>query len=465
MIPVIAIVGRPNVGKSTLFNRLTRARNALVANRPGVTRDRQYGFGAHDGRRFIVVDTGGFGRESAEDAKLVPRIAEQALRAAAEADAVIWVVDGRVGRTADDEELVRSLRRSCRRLRLVVNKTESLDPDAACAEFHVFGLDPPLPISAEHGIGIEAMLDTVLGQVPADSGADVEPPPGLAVAIVGRPNVGKSTLINRMLGEERMLTHDRPGTTRDSVAVPFTRRGRSYVLVDTAGIRRRARVTDAVEKLSIAKSMQAIDRARVVIAVLDAHEGVTEQDLSLLGLVAESGKSLIVAVNKWDGLQADQRAAVRAQIERRLGFVDYACQCRISALHGTGVGKLFETIDAIGESQQLSVKPSELTRHLEALVQAHPAPLVRGRAIKLRYAHLGGHDPLRVVVHGNQTERVPDSYRRYLAAGIGKRLGLVGTPLFVEFKRGANPYKGRRNEPNKRQLRRRKRLIRHDRRR
>jgi GTP-binding protein len=463
MIPVIAIVGRPNVGKSTLFNRLTRSRSALVANRPGVTRDRQHGFALHDGRRVIIVDSGGLGREAAEDEALVPLIAEQALRAAAEADAAIWLVDGRAGRTADDEELAVKLRKRCRRLRIVVNKTEGLDPDVACAEFHAFGLGDPLPISAEHGIGIGAMLDAVLSEIPSGPDADADAPEGLPIAVVGRPNVGKSTLVNRLLGEDRMLTHDRPGTTRDSVAVPFSRRGRSYVLIDTAGVRRRARVSDAVEKLSVAKSLQAIDRARVVIAVIDAREGLTDQDLALLGLAAESGKSLIIAVNKWDGLEASQRAAVLAQIDRRLGFVDYACLCRTSALHGTGVGRLFDTIDAVGESQQVEAKPAALTRHLEELVQAHPPPLVRGRSIKLRYAHLGGHDPLRVIVHGNQTEHVPESYRRYLAGAMGKRLGLIGTPLFVEFKRGANPFRGRKNAPSKRQVRRRRRLIRHDR--
>jgi len=465
MLPVIAIVGRPNVGKSTLFNRLTRGRGALVANRPGVTRDRQYGFAAHGGRRFIVIDTGGLGREAAEDPVLVPLIREQALRAAADADAVIWVVDGRTGRTADDDELASTLRGHCRRLHVIVNKTEGLDPHVACADFHAFGAGTPIPVSAEHGIGIGPALDAVLEEIAVAADAETEVPEGLAVAVVGRPNVGKSTLVNRLLGEERMLTHDRPGTTRDSVAVPFSRRGRSYVLVDTAGIRRRARLTDAVEKLSVAKSMQAMDRARVVIAVLDGREGVTDQDLALLGLVAESGKSLIIAINKWDGLGKDQRAAVTGQVGRRLGFVDYACQCRISALHGTGVGKLFDTIDAIGESQKVEVKPSTLTRCLEDLVVAHAPPLVRGRSIKLRYAHIGGHDPLRVIVHGNQTEHVPDSYRRYLESGMGKRLGLVGTPLFVEFKRGANPFKGKKNAPTKRQVRRRKRLIRNDRRR
>jgi GTP-binding protein len=463
MIPVIAIVGRPNVGKSTLFNRLTRGRSALVANRPGVTRDRQYGFATHAGRRYIVIDTGGLGREAAEHPALVPLIADQALRAAAEADAVIWLVDGRAGRTADEEELAGTLRKHCRRLHILVNKTEGLDPHGACAEFHAFGIATPLPVSAEHGIGIGPALDAVFETIPAGADPAAEIPEGLPGAVIGRPNVGKSTLVNRLIGEERMLTHDLPGTTRDSIAVPFGRRGRSYVLIDTAGIRRRARLTDGVEKLSVAKSMQAVDRARVVIAVIDAREGVTDQDMALLGLVAESGKSLIIAINKWDGLDANQRAAVEGQIERRLGFVDYACLCRISALHGTGVGKLFDTIDEIGDSQQLEVKPAALTRHLAELVQAHAPPLVRGRSIKLRYAHLGGHDPLRVIIHGNQTERVPDTYRRYLASGLGKRLGLIGTPLFVEFKRGANPYKGKKNEPTKRQARRRKRLVRHNR--
>jgi len=443
MIPVIAIVGRPNVGKSTLFNRLTRTRSALVADRPGITRDRQYGFAEHAGRRFVVVDTGGLGEVPEGADILATGIEEQSLRAVAEADAIIWLVDGRAGLTTGDERLADALRRSGKPLHVVVNKTENLDPALACAEFHALGLGATAAISATHGHGIADMLDEILEGLPGSAGEAVEDTSGLPIAVIGRPNVGKSTLVNRMLGEDRMLTSDLPGTTRDSIAVPFTRRGRHYVLIDTAGIRRRGRVTDPVEKASVARSMQAMDRARVVIAVLDGSEGVTEQDVSLLGLAAQSGKSLIIAINKWDGLEPAQRERVHGQVERRLAFVDYACVQYISALHGTGVGKLFDLLDAIGASQQTVVRPAALTRILEDAVEQHAPPLVRGRRIKLRYAHIGGHDPLRIIIHGNQTEKAPESYRRYLSTRFRERLELVGTPVVVEFKRGENPYKGK----------------------
>ena len=460
MLPIIAIAGRPNVGKSTLFNRLTRSRNALVADRPGITRDRQYGYAQQSRRRFIVVDTGGMGEGGEGDARLAARISDQALRAVQEADAVLWVVDGRAGVTAPDLELADTLRRTGKRVHLVVNKTEGLDPDLACADFHRLGIGEPRAISAEHGTGVAPLLGFVLDELPEPETVPEPESAGPRIGIIGRPNVGKSTLVNRMLGEDRLLTYDEPGTTRDSIAVPFERRGRHYLLVDTPGMRRRARVADRVEKTSVAKSLQALEQADVIIAVIDARDGVTDQDVALLGLTAESGKSLMIAINKWDGLAEDQRTAVKGQVRRRLGFVEYASVAYISALHGTGVGKLFDTIDAIAEAQSRTFKSKMVTDILQQAVQAHEPPLVQGRRIKLRYAHIGGHGPVRVIVHGNQTEHVPHSYRRYLSNCMRKGLKLTGTPVIIDFKRGENPYKGRMTEGKKKALAKRARMIR-----
>ena len=460
MLPVIAIVGRPNVGKSTLFNRLTRRRDALVADRAGITRDRQYGIAEYHGRRLMLVDTGGLGDFESDVPALAERVAGQSQQAIREADAVIWLVDGRGGLTAADTGLGQELRPFSGKLFLAVNKCEGLDPDLCCADFHALGLSPRA-VSAEHGDGIVSLMEAVLESLPAATAAAEEPEPGLHIAVIGRPNVGKSTLINRMLGEDRQLTFDQPGTTRDAVALPFERRGRHYVLIDTAGVRRRSRITDQVEKISVIKTLKAIERARIVIAVIDAQEALTEQDLSLLGLTAQSGKPLIIAVNKWDGLDEAQRAQIRGQLERRLGFVDYACIQTLSALHGTGVGGLFDTLDRIGRTLDLEINPSRLTEILAVAVQGHAPPLHQGRRIKLRYAHLGGHDPLRVIIHGNQTRHVPENYRRYLAGVFRKQLGLVGTPVQVEFKYGENPFRYKKNILTPRQERKRQRVIRH----
>lgn len=461
MLPVIAIVGRPNVGKSTLFNRLTGSRDALVADRAGITRDRQYGIAEYRERRVMLVDTGGLGDFESDNAELADRVAEQSLQAIREADAVLWLVDGRSGLTAADEALAEQLRPACNNLFLAVNKCEGLEPALCTAEFHALGVAEPRAVSAERGDGITDLMDTIIATLPAAAEQPVEDEQGLRIAIIGRPNVGKSTLINRMLGEERMLTFDQPGTTRDAVAVPFERRGRHYVLVDTAGVRRRARISDQVEKISVIKSLQAIEQARIVIAVIDGREALTEQDLNLIGLTADSGKPLIIAVNKWDGLEPDQRTRIKGQIARRLAFVDYACIHTISALHGSGVGKLFETVNRIGRTLAVEIKPSRLTEILAEAVRAHAPPLIRGRRIKLRYAHLGGHDPVRIIIHGNQTQHVPDAYRRYLEGVYRKQLDLVGTPVLVQFKYGENPYRHKKNVLTPRQEKRRRRVIRH----
>ena len=461
MTPVIAIVGRPNVGKSTLFNRLTRTRNALVNNRPGVTRDRQYGLANYAGKNFILVDTGGLGDFEASNHIVASLVEKQSLHAIEEADIIFWVVDARAGLTAADELLASRLRPFSEKLLLVVNKTEGLDPEVACVEFHSLGFNTPIPVSAEQGLGIDMLMSSVTVDSTDLEETGYSPAADLSISIVGRPNVGKSTLINRMLGEERVLTYDEPGTTRDAIQIPFERNGNRFVLIDTAGIRRRARVNDPLEKFSAIKSLKAIELSQIVIAVLDAREGLTEQDMNILGITADSGKPLIIAFNKWDGLDKEQKTLIKNQIDRKLQFIDYACLHFISALHGSGVGKLFDTIGKIERSIKTEVKSSILTNMLANAVSEHSPPMIKGRRIKLRYAHLGGHDPLRIIIHGNQTEQVPENYRRYLAGYFRRQLKLTGMPVLIEFKHGENPYKGKKNILTKRQIQKRKRLISH----
>lgn len=460
MLPVIALIGRPNVGKSTLFNRLTRSRDAIVADYPGLTRDRQYGFGKLGPVPYIVIDTGGVaGGETGIDERMV----EQTVRALEEADAAIIMVDGRSGLTAADQHVAELARRHAKRTWLAVNKAEGLDESIVNSEFFSLGLGEPVAVSASHGDRISALMDAVL--------EDFEPPEAeaaedgdvreLRIAVIGRPNVGKSTLVNRLLGEERQVVYDQPGTTRDSVAVPFERDGRKYELIDTAGIRRRARVRESIEKFSIVKALQAIERSQVVIAVLDAQEGVTEQDVSLLGLVLERGRALVVVTNKWDGLSEHQRRTVRDDLERRLPFLDFAERITISALHGTAVGDLLPAVERAYRAATRDLSTTDLTRELENAVTAHPPPLVRGRRIRLRYAHQGGRNPPVIVIHGNQTERLPDAYRRYLINRFRKAFKLKGTPVRLNLKSSDNPFKGRRNKLTPRQERRRKRMMKH----
>ena len=462
MIPVIAIVGRPNAGKSTLFNRITHTRNALVADRPGVTRDRNYGFASHRGNSFILVDTGGLDDYEADNPSIAKLVSEQTMLAIKEADAVLWLVDGRAGGLSTaDETLAGKLRELSRNIYLLVNKTEGMDRDIASVDFHALGIGTPYPISAARGDGVATVLDTVLDSFPdAEPALDTENT-GLRISVIGRPNVGKSTLINRMLGEHRMLTFNEPGTTRDSIIVPFERQGKKYELVDTAGVRRRSSLEDPLEKSSVIKSLQALEGSDLIIAVIDASEALTDQDLHLLGLTMDSGKPLIIAVNKWDHLGMDQRDMIRNQLDRKLAFIDYACIHFISALHGSGVGKLFGTIDKIGRNIAIQVKSSRVTEILEEAVAAHAPPLVKGRRIKLRYAHIGGHSPLRIIVHGNQTENVPANYARYLSTYFRNRLALVGTPVMVEFKHSENPFKGKKNELTGRQIKKRRRMMQH----
>lgn len=440
-LPVVAIVGRANVGKSTLFNRLTRSRDALVADFPGLTRDRQYGFGKVGSRPYLVVDTGGFveGAEGLDD--LVTR---QALQAVAEADVVLLLVDGRAGLSGTDQTIVAQLRRIDKPLHLVVNKTESLDSALACAEFHALGIGEPHPVSASHNRGIQTLMELVLADFPqpqpsasADAGAADK---AIRLAIVGRPNVGKSTLINRLLGEQRVLAFDQPGTTRDSVEIPFSKDGQDYMLIDTAGVRRRSRVRDVIEKFSVLKTLQAIERAHVVLMMVDARQGIGDQDATLLGLILDSGRALVLAVNKWDRLEQELRGQTRRDLERKLGFLDFADLHFISALHGSGVMDVLASVKQAYRAATRSMSTPELTRILQAALAAHQPPLVGGRNIKLRYAHQGGQNPPRIVIHGNRTEHVPASYQRYLSNAFRTALKLRGTPVSIELKSGTNPY-------------------------
>jgi GTP-binding protein len=456
MQPVIALVGRPNVGKSTLFNRLTRSRDALVADQPGLTRDRQFGEGKLGEIPYLVVDTGGL---SGEDEALDTLRATQAWLAVEQADVVLFLVDAQAGLMPDDHQIATRLRETGKPVFLVVNKVDGMEASMATAEFYAIGLGEPHAIAASQGRGIKALMDEVLGTLPAGE-TEPEAPAGIKVAIIGRPNVGKSTLVNRILGEERVLAYDMPGTTRDSIYLPFERDGQHYVLIDTAGVRRRSRVREAIEKFSVIKTLQAVKDAHVVLMLLDAHQGISEQDASLLGFVLESGRALVLAVNKWDGLEQDQRDWIRRELDAKLPFLGFAEVHFISALHGTNVGHLFESIVTAYESATRTLSTSSLTRLLHDLVEAHPPPLVRGRRIKLRFAHQGGQNPPVIVVHGNQTASVPDSYRRYLINGFQKHLGLEGTPVQVEFRSGENPFAGKKNKLTPRQQAKRKRLRR-----
>ncbi len=461
MLPVIALVGRPNVGKSTLFNRMTCSRDALVADFPGLTRDRKYGDGKTGDRPFIVIDTGGL-TGAADD--LGGLMEQQSWQAVTEADLVMLLVDVRAGLSALDETIATALRRTGKPCILVANKIDGVDEDTALIEFHRLGLGTPVAVSAAHGRGLVQLMELAMAQLPAataeaeiaDAGED-----RIRVAVAGRPNVGKSTLINRMLGEERVLVYDLPGTTRDSIFIPFERDSVRYTLIDTAGVRRRARVTETVEKFSVIKTLQAIDAANVVILVLDAQLEISEQDASLAGYIAEKGRALVLAVNKWDGLDPHFRERIREQLMRRLPFLDFAATVFISARHGTGVGELLPLVQQAYAAAMRDLPTPELTRVLERAVQEHQPPLVHGRRIKLRYAHQGGRNPPVIVIHGNQTEQVPRAYQRYLMNTFRAAMQLTGTPVRIEFKTGANPFKGRRNLLTPRQVKRKSRLMRH----
>ncbi|MGM8226244.1 ribosome biogenesis GTPase Der [Cellvibrio sp. ARAG 10.3] len=459
MIPVIALVGRPNVGKSTLFNRLTRSRDALVANYAGLTRDRKYGEGAIEGRRFIVVDTGGI---SGEEEGIDSAMAGQSLLAIQEADIVLFMVDSRDGLTSADHMIARHLRVNNKKTFLVANKIDGMDPDVALAPFYELGLGEIHPTTATHGRGVKSMMEAVLADIPETLEEAVEDvATGIKIAIVGRPNVGKSTLVNRMLGEERVVVYDQPGTTRDSIYINYERFDKPYTLIDTAGVRRRKNVALAVEKFSIVKTMQAISDANVVVLVMDASEGVVDQDLHLMGSVIDAGRALVIALNKWDGLEDSHKQYVKNELERRLRFVDFANIHFISALHGTGVGNLYKSIEQAYHAATDKFSTNFLTRILEDAVREHQPPIVAGRRIKLRYAHPGGHNPPIIVIHGNQTGEVPAHYVRYLEKTYRRVLNLHGTPIRIEFRTSENPFAGKKNELSARQYAKKRRLMEH----
>ena len=470
MLPVVALVGRPNVGKSTLFNRLTRSRDALVADYPGLTRDRQYGQAEVEEHPFIVIDTGGInGDEQGIDIKM----AEQSLMAVEEADAVLFLVDARDGLTAADHGIAEYLRKQNKKVYLVANKIDGIDGDSAVAEFYSLGLGEQVhQIAAAHGRGVTQLLtlaltphiealanpshdenlrpealseDSVLSDEELQEQLEDEPQENdkIKLAIIGRPNVGKSTLTNRILGEERVVVYDMPGTTRDSVYIPMERNGREYTLIDTAGIRRRKNVTDVVEKYSVIKTLRAIEDANVCLLIIDAQEGISDQDLSLLGFILEAGRSLVLAVNKWDGLEEHEKDRIKTELDRRLGFIDFARVHFISALHGTGVGHLYESVEEAFISATKRISTAMVTKILDMAVFDHQPPLHQGRRIKLKYAHAGGYNPPIIIIHGNSAKKLPMSYKRYLMNYYRKSLKMMGTPIRIQFKDTLNPFAGK----------------------
>ena len=457
MIPVIALVGRPNVGKSTLFNRLTRTQDALVADFPGLTRDRQYGEATFNNKSFIVIDTGGIGVDDIEVDALMSKQSEIAL---IESDIVFFIVDARSGLTAVDQTIAKRLRKIGKPIQLIVNKIDGLDEEIVCSDFQSLGFSSIYGISATHGRGIHALLEVITDAFEPIK-EELTTDDVIKIAFAGRPNVGKSTLINRILGEERVVVYDMPGTTRDSIAIPFTRDEQAYLLIDTAGVRRRSRVDEKIEKFSVIKTLQSIKESHVCLMILDARDGLTDQDLHLLVFIIDAGKALVIAVNKWDGLSLDHKEQVKEELTRRLQFANFAKIRFISALHGSGVGILFKDILQAYASATQTISTPEVTRLLQDLTNKHTPPLVNGRRIKMRYAHAGGHNPPLIVIHGNQLDSLPDSYKRYLVKGFTEHLGLIGTPLKLEFKGSANPYKDKKNQLTDRQIKRKRRLMKH----
>lgn len=474
MLPVVALVGRPNVGKSTLFNRLTNTRDALVADYPGLTRDRKYGQAKFEKRQFIVVDTGGItGDEEGIDAEM----AQQSLLAIEEADVVLFLVDARAGMLPADQGIADHLRRINKKVFVVANKVDGIDGDSESAEFYSLGLGDIKQIAAAHGRGVSQLLQDALKPLESDFPdmelVDEEPEEEedaetqrqrlqelpIKLAIVGKPNVGKSTLTNRILGEERVVVFDMPGTTRDSVYIPMERDEREYILIDTAGVRKRKKISEAVEKFSIVKTLQAIEEANVVLLVIDAREGITDQDLSLLGFVLNSGRSLVVAVNKWDGLSTDVKDDIKREMDRRLGFIDFARIHFISALHGSGVGNLFESVQEAYMSATKRINTALLTQIMEMAQDDHQPPLVRGRRVKMKYAHAGGYNPPVIVIHGNQVDDLPSSYKRFLMNYFRKALEIMGTPIKIEFREGNNPFEGKKANLTLAQQRKRRRMM------
>ncbi|MDP3517219.1 MAG: ribosome biogenesis GTPase Der [Pseudohongiella sp.] len=437
MKPVLALVGRPNVGKSTLFNRLTRSRDALVADFPGLTRDRQYGEGKGGDKPYIVIDTGGL---EGGEVGINFEMASQSLLAIEEADIVLLMVDGRAGLNPADVQIVDHLRKLGKAACLVVNKVDGIDEDVAMGDFYGLGFDKIFPITASQGRGIKKLLDYVLADFPEPEAEQDREDQGIRIAIAGRPNVGKSTLVNRMLGEERVVVFDEGGTTRDSIYIPFERHGQRYTLIDTAGIRRRGKTTETIEKFSVVKSLTSIQDANVVVLVVDARDGIVEQDLHLLGYVLDAGRALVIALNKWDGMEQEQKDRIKSDIRRRFSFVDFAAIHFISAKYGTGVGDLYKSIHTAYDSAKRQLSTNVLTRVLQDACTDHSPPMVNNRRIKLRYAHAGGQNPPIIVIHGKQTDKVPESYKRYLEKTFRTVLKLEGTPIRIELRSDDNPF-------------------------
>lgn len=471
MVPVIALVGRPNVGKSTLFNRLTKSRDALVAEIAGLTRDRKYGEGKVGERPFIVIDTGGI---SGQEEGIDEAMASQSFQAMNEADIVFFMVDVNAGITSGDRMIADYLRRNNKEAYLVANKIDGKNPDVVLGEFYELGMGEPLGIAAAHNRGVTTLIDYVMDELPGEKekkaallaaeqqreqeyiyeeeavrevveheALDIK---GIKIAVVGRPNVGKSTLVNRFLGEDRVVVYDEAGTTRDSIYIPYERHGQDYTLIDTAGIRRRKNISEAAEKFSIIKTLQAIQDCHVCILVLDAQQGIVEQDLHMLSFVLNSGRALVLAINKWDGMDQYDRQRVKDEIDRRFDFLNFAEMHFISALHGTGVGHLYESVDQAYQSAMAKWQTNMLTRILEDAVSSHQPPVVRNRRPKLRYAHQGGSNPPLIIVHGNMTNALPDDYKRYLANTFRRVLDIKGTPIRFEFRQGDNPYSAKEKE-------------------
>ncbi len=509
---VIALVGCPNVGKSTFFNRLTKTRDALVADFPGLTRDRKYGRALYEGREFVVIDTGGIAEDATnQPEEVTTRMTNQALLAIDECDLVLFMLDARAGILPGDYSVADYIRRSGKKCAIIANKVDGLDPETAGAEFYALGLGEVYPTAVAHGRGVANVLEDVIApllredgpldcdltpeeleereqqrldeeaamweetyefleNVPVDmvgggfdwhehkekfrarmKGEDVDSPTEdsrdtpfadlpIKFAIVGKPNVGKSTLTNRILGEDRVIVADHPGTTRDSIYIPLQRGDKKYIVIDTAGVRKRRKVSEAIEKFSIVKTLKAIEDCNVALLVIDARAHITDQDLSLLGFILESGRSLVIAVNKWDGLDVSVKDEIKLELNTRLGFVDFARVHFISALHGTGVGNLFDSIDEAYEGATTRHSASLLNRILRAAIAEHEPPISGGRRIKLKFAHAGGYNPPRIIIHGNKVSKVPDSYKRYIINCYRKSLNIMGSPVIIDFKEGENPY-------------------------
>jgi len=463
MLPVVALVGRPNVGKSTLFNALTRSRDALVADMPGVTRDRHYGVCHLGPRPFVVVDTGGL---SGSDEGIEGLTAQQVRLAIAEANVLVFVGDARDGVLPLDASILNELRRSGKPIIVVVNKTDGVDEPTALGEFATFGVADTIPTSAAHSRGVDTIVARAMPYLPEEEEEQLsEEEQGIRVAIVGRPNAGKSTLINRLLGEDRLIVSDLAGTTRDPIRVPLERDGRRYTLIDTAGVRRKARVEDGVEKFSVIKTLQSISAAQVTVIMIDARENLADQDLTLIGHVIEEGRALVIAVNKWDGMDSYQREQTQKALERRLQFADWAKTVFISALHGSGLRELMKAVIRAHAAATKELSSSELTQTLERAYESYQPPLVRGHAPKLRFAHPGGTNPPTIVIHGSRTKHIAPAYRRYLEGFFRKRFRLEGTPIRIAFRDGENPFAGRRNVLTDSQQRKRQRMIRNAKRR